>query len=127
VIVLDVVCRARVHETEEARRLHRCVCPVAWGRKPPKLERPQRSYIQGSRRNCRGAHRKTVLEADWVAVERACGGDRSLILATLERDIAIDRLDSNGFSAAQTARRLGITTRTVQRRRSQRRALGLAS
>lgn len=74
--------------------------------------------------NKRGPRRKTVTEPDWAVVERVLAGDRSLTLAVVERDEAIDRLDRQGLSAANVALRLGITRRTVNRRRAKRRAGG---
>jgi hypothetical protein len=121
VIVLDVICRAREHDSESARR-RGCVCPVDWG-SPFRRPSAQRTYVPGRVINRHGPRRSTVLEPDEVAVDRALGGDRSLRLAVTERDAAIDRLDRYGLSAQQIAHRLGITMRTVQRRRAMRRAV----
>lgn len=130
-VLLDVTCRARVHETDAARAAG-CVCPLAWGQpyRPPR-PRPQRNYyVRGRSANLRGPHRCTVTEPDVIAVERFVGGDRSLTLAKVERDAAIDRLDRYGYSATQIALRLGVTQRTVTRRRAERRRsepVGVAS
>ena len=126
-IVLDVVCRARVHESDYARQRGGCVCPVAWGepfRRSRRTWRPE--YIPGRVHNLYGPRRCTVDDPDEVAVERAAGGDRALVLAAIERDLAIDTLDRVGLSAAQVARRLGVTVRTVQRRRRARQLAGAA-
>lgn len=123
-IVLSVTCRAAQHDTTAARAAG-CVCPVEWGRpyQPPRHEpkKPQRTYVRGRLTNRRGAHRSTVTEPDWVAVERRLAGDLSLVLSKVERDEAIDRLDRLGLSAREIAVRLGTTVRTVQRRRAARR------
>lgn len=125
-IVLSVICRAADHETPEARTAG-CVCPVGWGEPyrpaPPKPKKWRERYVPGRQHNKKGAHRTTVTEPDWVAVERALGGDRTLVLAKCERDEAIDRVDRHGASARQVAIRLGLSARTVQRRRAERRAI----
>jgi DNA-directed RNA polymerase specialized sigma24 family protein len=66
-------------------------------------------------------------EADWVVVERLLAGDRSVRACASERDAAIDRLDGLGLSQQQIAVRLGVTMRTVSRRRAARRRLDAAS
>jgi hypothetical protein len=85
-----------------------CVCPVEWG---DAFRRPQRATVPLS-------------EADWVAVERLLAGDRSVPACASERDAAIDRLDGLGLSQRQIAIRLGVTMRTVARRRAARRLDG---
>jgi hypothetical protein len=123
-VVLEVICRARLHDSELARAAG-CVCPVGWGQpyRPPPPARPQRTYVRSQlgTQARRGPHRTTVTEPDEIAVERFVGGDRSLVLAKVERDAAIDRLDRHGMSAREVAIRLGLTQRTVQRRRTERR------
>lgn len=120
-VVLDVICRARLHDSELARA-GGCVCPVGWGQPYCPPRRPQqRTYVSGRRGNNRGPTRRTVVEPDEIAVERFVGGDRSLTLAKVERDAAIDRLDRYGLSAREVAIRLGLTQRTVTRRRAERR------
>lgn len=124
-IVLAVVCRARQHDTELARAAG-CVCPVDWGQPYQPAVRtsgPQREYVRGRAENRLCLKRTQAPEADWVAVERALAGDRSIALTKVERDEAIDRLDRQGLSAREVAVRLGITTRTVNRRRAERRVV----
>jgi hypothetical protein len=82
--------------------------------------RPQRQYVPGRVANRAGYQRRTIREPDWVAVKRFIEGERGLRLAAVDRDAAIDRLDSYGLSARQVALWLGVTQRTVQRRRSER-------
>ena len=60
-------------------------------------------------------------DIDEIAVERAMGGDR-VPLTGAERDEAVRRLTSKGYSVRQIAERLGTTTRTVMRRRAAGRA-----
>lgn len=121
-IILNVICRAADHETPEARAAG-CVCPQEWGKPyrpaPSKPTKQRRRYVPGRQHNKRGP-RTTVTEPDWAAVERALTGDRSIVLAKVERDEAIDRVDRNGASARQVAVRLGLSARTVQRRRADR-------
>ena len=122
-IVLTVTCRAPQHDTPAAHAAG-CVCPVEWGKpyRPPAPARktPQRTYVPGREHNKRGAHRLTVTEPDWAAVERALAGDRSIVLAKADRDDAMDRIDRGGASAREVAIRLGMSARTVQRRRAER-------
>lgn len=56
-------------------------------------------------------------DPDEVAVERAMAGDRSVTLWPHERDLAIARLARSGVSDPQIAARLGVTDKTVSRRR----------
>ncbi|MEV4767777.1 hypothetical protein [Micromonospora humida] len=121
-IVLAVTCRAPQHETPAARTAG-CVCPDEWGkpyRPPAKSQEWRRRYVPGRQHNKKGPHRTTVTEPDWVAVERALAGDRTLVLAKADRDDAMDRVDRNGASARDVAIRLGLSARTVQRRRAER-------
>jgi lambda repressor-like predicted transcriptional regulator len=60
-------------------------------------------------------------DIDEIAVERAMGGDH-VRLTRVERDEAVRRLTSKGYSVRQIAERLGTTTRTVMRRRAADRA-----
>jgi lambda repressor-like predicted transcriptional regulator len=62
-----------------------------------------------------------ALDIDEIAVERAMGGDH-VPLTRAERDEAVRRLTSKGYSVRQIAERLGTTTRTVMRRRAAGRA-----
>lgn len=78
-------------------------------------------YVTGTRGNNRGAQRTSVTEPDEIAVERFTAGDHGLVLATVDRDAAIDYLDARGFSAAQIAARLGMCNKTIHRRRAARR------
>lgn len=125
-VVLDVICRTRVHEAADARRAG-CVCPVDWGKKYQRPRTYPGVYVPGRGVNRCGPRRQTVTEPDWAAVDRALGGDRSLTLAVADRYDAIDRLDQLGLSARQIAVRLGVTMRTVQRRRAERRTAGAAA
>lgn len=118
-VILTVICRAADHETPEARTAG-CVCPQEWGQPTPSKPKKRRRYVPGRQHNKRGPHRTTVTEPDWAAVERALDGDRSIVLAKCERDEAIDRADRGGASARQIAIRLGLSARTVQRRRADR-------
>lgn len=111
-IVLDVVCRARVHDSAYARRVHRCVCPPPPGYPPPRVSR-SRGYV---------APRAIVRAPDPANVERAVSGDRSVVLSAVERDEAIDRLDGLGYTLLQVALQLEISLMTVSRRRRARRS-----
>lgn len=82
----------------------------------------ERDYVTGHRHNCRGPRRTTVVEPDEIAVQRYVGGDRPAVLATVDRDAAIDYLDARKCSAREIAVQLGLTMRTVTRRRAARRA-----
>ncbi|WP_420123192.1 hypothetical protein [Nakamurella sp.] len=70
-IVLAVTCRAPEHDTPAARTAG-CVCPEEWGKpyRPPSTGEWRRRYVHGRQYNKRGAHRTTVTEPDWAAVER---------------------------------------------------------
>lgn len=84
-------------------------------------------YVRGLMANLRGP-RQTVTDPDPIAVERlvsGVSGDRPLVLAKVERDAAIDLLDSRRWSSRDIAQRLGFTQRTVVRRRHHRRRLSL--
>jgi len=73
----------------------------------------------------RSAVRARVVEADPVAVQRACDGDLPPGRLTLsERTAAVSRLTGSGLSARQVSARIGVSTRTVvrARRRSPQRA-----
>lgn len=58
---------------------------------------------------------------DQSRVDSAVEGD-PIALSVRERQAAIDALDTGLLSAEQVAVRLHVTSRTVQRRRAQRRA-----
>lgn len=111
-------CTARRHGTRWAYRRLRCTCPGSEAeRRAHYRQASARRYIPGRVSNRRGAY----AGLDPVAVDRAVGGDRDVPLSRPERRAAIDRLDASGLSAAEIARRLGVTTRTVTRRRAARR------
>ena len=63
-------------------------------------------------------------DIDEIAVERAMDGDH-VRLTVAERDEAVRRLTSKGYSVRQIAEYLGTTTRTVMRRRAADRAARL--
>lgn len=81
-----------------------------------------REYVRGRLSNCRGPRRRTVAEPDPLAVDLLASGYRDLVVAAVERDAAIDALDRTGLPSREVAVRLGITQRTVVRRRAARRA-----
>lgn len=117
VVQVSPDCTAPNHGSRYAFADHRCDCPSARRRRRRSCER-RRSYVPGRQVNLAGS--RTWF--DEIAVERAVGGDRSLILSVPERSAAIDQLDKLGKSATEIAIRLGCTQRTVQRRRAKRRA-----
>jgi DNA-binding NarL/FixJ family response regulator len=110
--VIISVCSAPRHGARYAYGRDRCNCPAAADRRAAYKRWAPRKYIPG----------RIVNRIDEAAVERAVGGDRSLVLTVDERRAAIDRLDALGFTATAVAVRLGITVRTVQRQRERRRA-----
>lgn len=113
-----MTCPARRHGTADARKRHRCTCPDAVEalRRRERSYR-QRTYVRGRAINCGPG----APGFDEIAVDRAVAGDRTVRLNALERWAAIDRLDARGMSARQVAEQLGVTTRTVTRRRRCRR------
>ena len=86
---------------------------------PARRKRPYRD-VPGRAHNRRGPNRLTVTEPDDAAVERLLSGDRSLVVAKVDRDAALDAVDRGGLSAREVAIRLGVTARTVKRRRAER-------
>ena len=78
-------------------------------------------YVRGYRGTGGGPKRTTPFEIDPGAVRRAADGDRSVRLAAIEMDLAIDQLDAGGMSAREVAIRLGVSPRTITRRRKARR------
>ena len=61
------------------------------------------------------------LHVDEIAVERACRGER-IPLNRAELTAAIERLNRRGLGSRAIAERLGVSARTVVRRRVERRA-----
>lgn len=57
-------------------------------------------------------------DVDEIAVERRCQGDRTVSLNRDEAQAAFERLERAGLSAAQTAARLGVSQRAVDRFRA---------
>lgn len=112
------ICSAPRHGARYAYANPRCNCPAAINRRNSYQRAARREYIPGRADNRRGPR----FGVDEIAVERAVGGDRSLRLSVEERRAAIDQLDLLGLAAAETARRLSITVRTVQRQRARRAA-----
>jgi hypothetical protein len=116
VILLDVICHARDHRpgVRGCRCPHHLLAPTRGSGKS------RSRYVPGRPHNRYGPRRRTVPDdaIDPVAVERAAAGDRSIVLAVAERAAAIDTLDRYGLSAREVAIRLGVTTRTVTRRRA---------
>jgi len=93
----------------------RCVCPDSVdARRAAHRKDGRRKYIQGYQQGSKGRR----LGYDWVAVERAIEGDRHIVLTIQERAAAVARLTKQGASAAEIARRLRITARTVVRYRA---------
>ncbi|OKI47209.1 helix-turn-helix domain-containing protein [Micromonospora sp. CB01531] len=111
-------CPARHHGTWYAYLRLGCTHPEARDAylAHKRRENRRRPYIRGRMSN-RGSRRGPV---DPMAVDRAVGGDRALRLTVDERQAAIDVLDAQGLSANAIAIRLGISARTVHRRRSAR-------
>lgn len=58
--------------------------------------------------------------ADPIAVQRLIDGDPPATVTRLEMCTAIDVLDARGFSASEIAERVGLTKRSIERRRAQR-------
>lgn len=56
-------------------------------------------------------------DVDWVAVERAVAGDRTISLTPAECADAVRRLNRRGWSDNQIAAQLGLSDRTVLRYR----------
>ena len=119
------VCTAGQHGTEWAVRKYRCRCPEAVAARRDRDQRRRRIRRQSDPRgryaNRYGHQGRTSPPPDPVAVERAAAGDRPVVLSKAERDAAIDLLDRLGLPAREVAARLGMTIRTVQRRRAARR------
>lgn len=88
-----------------------------------------RRYQRSSRgrTNTRGQKRKTLglFDVDHQSVYLATIGQPPKVMAAIERDMAIDVLDSYGLLTKNIARRLMISQRTVNRRRTARRKTGL--
>lgn len=107
------------------RRVPARVCPdaIADRRRITRAKNAARAAAapRGAYRNRLGRHLRHDPEPDWAAVERAVAGERPEVLTAAERAAAIDRLDACGLSAREVAVRLGMTVRTVQRRRAARR------
>lgn len=84
---------------------------------------PHRTLPRGTRHGGRGRRRAVVphTAADPVVVTRAAAGDRTVVPCAAELDLAIDLLDTWGHSARSAAERLGVSTRTITRRRAARR------
>ncbi|MGW4467496.1 helix-turn-helix domain-containing protein [Micromonospora sp. NPDC004704] len=114
------VCHAPRHGARYAYGISRCDCldAVEVRRERQRRQSARRPRVRGRAANRRGGWRGL----DEIAVERAVGGDRSLVLTAEERRAAIDALDALGLNATEVAIRLGITTRTVTRQRARRRA-----
>lgn len=62
---------------------------------------------------------------DEIAVERLLRGFTDFNHSPADRDAALDKADVGGATAREVASRLGCTMRTVQRRRAERRKLGI--
>jgi hypothetical protein len=111
-------CTASWHGTAHAYRKRRCRCPQA-------IAAFRKEGRHKAARRCRSQRRTSLHRTgyDEIAVVRAVAGDMSVRLTTPELNEAIDRLDRHGRTAEQVARLLGITSRTVTRRRAVRREL----
>jgi len=135
-VVLDITCYAGTHGTPGARR-NGCVCPLDPTRCTPREEHIRKLRRERNRRCTRnrnypkgnleynrwGARRTTVPQElfDPVAVDRILSGDRPARVAVADRYAAIDQLDGPGVTARSIAERVGVSPRTVQRRRAERR------
>lgn len=112
---MTTTCTARLHNSEWAYRRYGCRCAEAMEVESAKA-RQRASYRSPAQRpRCGG------WDYDWVKVERAVAGDLTLRLTYPELAEAIDRLDRRRWSAEEIAQKLGVTHRTVQRRRAARR------
>lgn len=111
-------CVASLHKTTHAYWRRGCRCPEA-------IAAVRAEGRRKIAKRCRSLHRVSFSQTgyDEMAVVRAVAGDLAIVLTMPELDEAIDRLDQGGRSAEQIARHLGITSRTVTRRRAERREL----
>ncbi|MGW3376164.1 helix-turn-helix domain-containing protein [Streptomyces hydrogenans] len=75
---------------------------------------------QCARESWRRTHRSRYVPVvpDDVAIDRAVSGDPPARLTPRERAAAVERLMRHGYSARQTAERVGCSLRTVYRIRS---------
>jgi hypothetical protein len=76
--------------------------------------------------NLCGAKRNESSLIDMRAVEDRLAGDRSRVLTVAERMRCIDLLDDGFRTIPEVAARMGVCTRTVERRRRERREAGQA-
>lgn len=109
--VLAASCTARSHGTRRAYTYSGCRCPEALDAVSAR-DRSRRPT------GTRTGRRSRDPNPDLVAVERAVGGDRTVYLTVLELGLAIADLGRRGYSAKATARRLGVSDRTVTRHRA---------
>jgi hypothetical protein len=110
---VEVLVRAGRRYPEIARRLG--VKPKSLHRVLLRKGRLDLWVAAGGGRQLR--HRRPREFVDWVAVERAMGGDRSVALNSAERADAVRRLHGRGLSDPQIAAQLGLDKRVVLRYR----------
>lgn len=118
-ILLDVLCHARQHDTPAAHRAG-CVCPPP-DPTPPRARKTKPRQLPPGQWPRTGSIRRTEPELDWIAAERILAGNPPERTTVADRIAALDLADSHGASARQVAIRLRCSTRTVQRRRAERR------
>lgn len=104
-------CLAPIHGVPKAYR-RGCRCPETY-----EAIRPIWAAASRARLAANGGFHVTDPYIDETAVEAAVKGQR-VRLTWAERQDAYLRLEQQGMSAAQIARRLHVTPRTIQRRRS---------
>lgn len=111
-------CAASLHGTTHAYWRRGCRCPEA-------VAAVRAEGRRKTAKRCRSLHRVSLCRTgyDEMAIVRAIRGDLSIVLTMPELDEAVDRLDALGWTAERIARHLGITSRTVVRRRAERRLL----
>lgn len=114
-------CPAPVHDTAWAYNKHRCRCPKALAHERERHAVYRAKLPHGSR-----AYRNHT-DVDPVAVDYAVRGERLANgqrpqLGRAERRLAVERLHRAGLKGPEIARRLGITTRSVDRHLSALRA-----
>lgn len=113
-------CPAPMHDTLWAYTKHRCRCPAAVeaNTRRHREVNAKRTPIIGTRQPGRG--RVANPRLDMSRVREAVAGQQ-VELTSRELAAALDLYDRDGRSAAEVARRLGCTTRTVTRHRARRR------
>lgn len=103
------------HGTCHTYDAHRCRCGDC---SRAKWEAKRNRYIP-SRHRLSGGKRRTPLDVDDIAVERAIMGDRNVPLNGTEMRLVFAWMDAHRYTARAIAIRLGVTERTVQRWRAE--------